>query len=220
MNSLLALVVAIIVAYGGYVTYGKWLDRRIMKTDPKRVTPARMYMDGVDFSPANRNVLFGYQFKSIAATGPVTGAIIAAQWGWLPALLWLLFGVLLIGWLHDYGSTMIAVRSDGQTFGGLSYRLISPRARIILLSFIYFYLLIIAGAFGNLIARTMTDANIPLGIIVVGAAGLLAGQMIYRWKQDIILTTVITAGLSMVGIWLGTLPGVVSLFAAIPNDPK
>src|SRR5512133_38085 len=153
MNSLVALILALLVAFLGYRIYAQYVDRNVFKADPKKTTPARMYMDGVDFIPANKNVLIGYQFKSIAATGPVVGAITALQWGWLPAILWLFAGVLFIGWVQDYSATMLGARQDGQTCTALSYRMISPRARIILLLFMYLYLLMIAGAFGNIIAN-------------------------------------------------------------------
>jgi carbon starvation protein len=158
----------------------------------------------VDFTPANRNVLFGYQFKSIAALGPITGPIIAVQWGWLPALIWIVVGTFFIGWVQDYASIVVAMREEGQTFGALSYRLISPRSRNLLLLFIYFYLLLIMGAFGNLVGFSlMTNPSIPLGVFLVILLGILAGQMTYKWKQDIILTTVVTVLLSFFGIWFG-----------------
>jgi len=215
VNSLLLLLLSVVVVVLGYLFYSKRVDKRVIQSDPGRATPARMYMDGVDFTPTSRNVLFGYQFKSVAALGPIVGVIVALQWGWLPALLWLLLGVLLIGWVHDYTSAMIAVRSEGQTFGGLSYRLISPRARTILLVFIYFYILLIMGAFGSIVANMLLNTKTPLGIIVMAFAGLLAGQMIYRWHVNIIVTTVITVVASLVGIWLGTLPAVGNFFEAI-----
>ena len=220
MNSLVALVLALLVAFLGYKYYAQWVDRNIIKSDPKKTTPAKMYMDGVDFIPAGKNVLIGFQFKSIAATGPVTGAIIAAQWGWLPALLWLFFGVLLIGWVQDYSATMLGVRKDGQTFSALSYRMISPRARIILLLFLYFYLLLIAGAFGNLVAGQLTNTKIPFGIIALTLLGMLAGQMIYRWRVDIMVTTLITTAVAVIAIWAGSTPAISGIFAGLPNDPK
>ena len=175
-----------------------------------------MYMDGVDFMPTNRNVLFGYQFKSIAALGPILGPIVAVQYGWLPALLWILLGTIFIGWVQDYASIMVGVREEGQTFGALSYRLISPRARTILLVFIYFYLWLIMGSFGVQVGfNLLTQPAVPLGVLATILLGVLAGQMTYKWKQDIILTTVVTVVLSFVGIWLGTLPAVRSFFSAI-----
>src|SRR5512136_1324539 len=205
MNSVLVLILGFIVAFLGYRVYAKYIDTKIIKSDSKRATPAKMYMDGVEFMPTNRNVLFGYQFKSIAGAGPIVGPIIAIQWGWLPALLWILLGTLFIGWVHDYSSAMIAMRHEGASFGGLSHKLISPRARVILLAFIYFYLLLIAGAFGNVVVSTTTTFKAaPMAWLLLTIGGVLAGQMIYRWRKDIILTTVICVLIALVGIALGT----------------
>jgi carbon starvation protein len=100
---------------------------------------------------------------------------------------------------------MIAMRHEGASFGGLSHKLISPRARIILLSFIYFYLLLIAGAFGNVVVSTAIGLKAaPMAWLFLTIGGVLAGQMIYRWKKDIILTTVVTVGIALIGIWFGT----------------
>ena len=160
-----------------------------------------MYMDGVEFMPTSKNILFGYQFKSIAGAAPVIGPIIAIQWGWLPALLWLLLGALFIGWVHDYSSAMVAMRNEGASFGGLSYKLISPKARIILLSFIYFFLLLVAGAFGNIVVNAaIGQKSAPMAWLFLTIGGVLAGQMIYRWKKDIILTTIVTVVIALFGI--------------------
>jgi carbon starvation protein len=174
-----------------------------------------MYNDGVDFMPAKGSVLFGYQFKSIAALGPIVGPITAVQWGWLPAMLWLLFGVLFIGWVQDYGSAMLAMRNEGMTLGGLSYKLISPRARGLLLSFLYFYLLLIMGAFGFVVAGLLANPKVPIGFIILTLAGVLAGQMTYRWRQDLVLTTVVTVFIALVGIWVGTLPFAANIIGGV-----
>ncbi len=205
MNSVVVLILGLIVFFVGYRFYAKYVDTKIMKSDPKRVTPAKMYMDGVDFMPTSKNILFGYQFKSIAGAAPIIGPIIAIQWGWLPALIWILAGAFFIGWVQDYSTAMIAMRKDGASLGGLSHKLISPRARIILLAFLYFYLLLIAGAFGNVVVSTAIGLKAaPIAWLFLTIGGVLAGQMIYKWKKDIILTTVVTVVIALVGIWLGT----------------
>ena len=202
--SLLIIIAALVVAVLGYRWYAGYVDRKVVGVDPKKVTPATMYMDGVDFMPTNKNVLFGYQFKSIAGASPVVGAIIALQWGWLPAILWLFLGVLLIGWVHDYFAGVVAMRNDGMSLGGLSYKLISPRARTILVSFIYFYLLLLAGAFGGVIAGALIKLpSGPVAVIVMSLAGVLAGQMLYRWHVNILVITVVCVALALVGIKLG-----------------
>ena len=128
MNSIFVLLLGIVAIAVGYFWYARTINRTVIHPDDKKATPAKMYMDGVDFSPANRHVLFGYQFKSIAALGPILGPIIAVQWGWLPALLWIVFGTLFIGWVQDYASIMIGVREEGKSFGALSYQLIELSA--------------------------------------------------------------------------------------------
>jgi len=202
-----SLVFTTIVVILGYRYYAKKVDRDIIQADPNRATPAKMYNDGVDFMPASGSVLFGYQFKSIAALGPIVGPITAIQFGWLPSIAWLVIGVFFIGWVQDYASAMLAMRYEGMTMGGLSYKLISPRARSLLLSFMYIYLLLIMGAFGALIAPILATPSVPIGFIILVLAGVLAGQMTYRWKQDLLLTTFVTVGIALVGIWLGTTAG-------------
>ena len=205
MNAVVVLIVGFIVFFVGYRIYAKYVDTRIIKADPKKATPARMYMDGWEFMPTSKNILFGYQFKSIAGAGPILGPIIALQWGWLPALLWILLGTLFIGWVQDYSSAMAAMRHEGASMGGLSHKLISPRARIILLAFIYFYLLLIAGAFGAVVVNTAIGLKgSPMAWLFMTGSGILAGQMIYRWKKDIVLTTVVTVVITLFGIWVGT----------------
>jgi carbon starvation protein len=205
MNSVVVLILGFLVFFIGYRFYAKYVDTKIIKSDPKKATPAKMFMDGVEFMPTSKNILFGYQFKSIAGAAPVIGPIIAIQWGWLPALLWLLLGAFFIGWVHDYSSAVVAMRNEGASFGGLSYKLISPRARIVLLCFIYFFLLLIAGAFGAIVVNAATgQKSAPVAWLFLTIGGVLAGQMIYRWKKDIVLTTIVCVVIAMIGIWLGT----------------
>jgi len=205
MNAVVVLILGFIVFFVGYRFYAKYIDTKIVKADSKRATPAKMYMDGVEFMPTSKNILFGYQFKSIAGAAPIIGPIIAIQWGWLPALIWILGGALFIGWVHDYTSAMVAMRHEGASFGGLSHRLISPRARVILLSFIYFYLLLIAGAFGNVVVSTVIGLKAaPMAWLLLTIGGVLAGQMIYRWRKDIVLTTAVCVIIALLGIFLGT----------------
>jgi carbon starvation protein len=223
MNSIVVLILGALGIGIGYGWYARRINRDVVQPDPNKATPAKMYMDGVDFTPASRNVLFGYQFKSVAALAPLTGPIIAVQWGWLPALAWIILGTFFIGWVQDYGAMIMGVRREGDTMGALSYKLVSPRARNILMIFIYFYLLLIMGAFGNAVGKTlMVNPKVPFGMISVVLMGVLAGQMTYKWKQDIVLTTVVTVVLTFVGIWIGTLPFMSNIFSGLyglPDSP-
>lgn len=221
MTSLIFLILGIVWVFLVYHTYGKYLDRRVVQPDPKKATPAVMYMDGVEFMPANKNVLFGFQFKSICGLGPIVGATIAANWGWLPALLYLMLGVAFIGWVHDYTAAMVAIRKEGMSLGGMSYTLISPRARMFISVFIYFNLMLSFGAFALLISGNLTQPHGPLGILIWVFMGLLFSQMIYKWKQSIVTSTLVTVLITFIGIFFITdLAPVQSLFKAISGGDK
>ncbi|HXF85762.1 MAG TPA: carbon starvation CstA family protein [Anaerolineales bacterium] len=207
MNTLWIVIIGTLVIYLAYNFYAKRIDRNVIQADPNKATPARLYMDGVDFMPTSRNVLYGYHFKSIAAAGPIVGVITAANlWGWLPALIWLVVGVSFIGWASDYSAIIVAVRNDGNSLSAISHRLIAPRTRIILFTFIFFYLLLIAGAFmGIMSALLAARPDVPFGILMLAIMGLLMGQMLYKWKMDLILVTAIVVILTVVAMVLGPL---------------
>jgi carbon starvation protein len=207
MSSLWVVVIGVIVAYLAYQLYAKRIDRRVIQADRKRPTPARMYMDGVDFVPTSRYVLYGYHFKSIAAAGPIVGVITAANlWGWLPSILWLMIGVSLIGWVSDYSAIMMTVRNEGHSLSAIAHRLISPRARRILFVFIFFYLLLVGGAFLGIMAGVL-DArpDVPFGILVLALMGLLAGHLIYKRRVSVMGVTLVVVLTTLLAMALGPL---------------
>ena len=205
MNSLWIVVLSVLTVYLAYSQYAKRIDRNVIQPDAKRATPARMYMDGVDFMPTSRNVLFGYHFKAIAAAGPIVGPITAANlWGWAPSLAWLIIGVSFIGWASDYSAIMVAVRNDGNSLSAIAHRLIAPRTRTILFVFIFFYLMLLAGAFIGILAATLSARpDVPFGIVMLGLMGLLAGQMMYRWRMGITSVTALVVAVTICAMALG-----------------
>jgi carbon starvation protein len=216
MSSLWIVVIGVVVIYLAYTYYARRIDRTVIQADANRATPARMYMDGADFMPTSRFVLYGYHFKSIAAAGPIVGVITAANlWGWLPSILWLMIGVSFIGWASDYSAIMMAVRNDGNSLSAISHRLISPRTRQILFVFIFFYLLLIAGAFVGIMAGILAARpDVPFGILVLALAGLFAGYAIYRMRMSIIGVTVLTVAVTLGAMALGPLGATFT-----PNQP-
>jgi carbon starvation protein len=205
MSSLWVVVIGVVVIYLAYNFYARRIDRVVIQSDPKRATPATMYMDGADFVPTSRFVLYGYHFKSIAAAGPIVGVITAANlWGWLPAIIWLMVGVTFIGWASDYSAIMMAVRNDGNSLSAIAHRLISPRTRTILFVFIFFYLLLIGGAFVGIMAAIL-DArpDVPFGIIVLALMGLLGGWLLYRRRADLIGVTLLVVAVTLIAMASG-----------------
>jgi carbon starvation protein len=115
-----------------------------------------------------------------------------------------LIGVSFIGWVSDYSAIMVAVRNDGNSLSAISHKLIAPRTRSILFTFIFFYLMLVAGAFMGIMAALMAARpDVPLGLIALGLMGFLAGQMLYRWKMDLILVTLIVVGVTLAAMIFG-----------------
>ena len=108
-------------AFVGYIvayhTYGRWLSQKIFNLDESAEVPSKQLRDNIDFVPTKKEVIFGHHFTSIAGTGPIVGPAIAVFWGWLPALLWVLFGSIFIGAVHDFGALVVSLRNRGQTVG-------------------------------------------------------------------------------------------------------
>lgn len=205
MNSLWVVVVGVVVITLAYRLYAQRIDRVVIEADRERATPATLYMDGVDFVPTSRFVLYGYHFKSIAAAGPIVGVITATNlWGWVPAIIWLMVGVSFIGWASDYTAIMMSVRNDGNSMSAIAHRLLAPRARSILFVFIFFYLLLIGGAFVGIMAAIL-DArpDVPFGILVLAVMGVLAGFLIYRRRADLLLVTGLVVGVTIAAMALG-----------------
>jgi len=217
MNATVVAVLGAVMIWLAYTRYARRIDREVVQPDTKKATPARMYMDGVDYVPTGRNVLYGYHFKSIAAAGPIVGPIVAVTiWGWLPSLLWLVLGVTFIGWASDYSAIMVAVRNDGNSLSAIAHKLIAPRTRVILFVFIFFYLLLLAGAFVGILAGIFDPrADVPFGILMLAIMGLVAGQMLYRWKMDLILVTFVAVGITLASIAIGAM-GMTSVKGTTP----
>jgi carbon starvation protein len=207
MNTLWVVIIGAVVIYLAYNFYAKRIDRDVIQANEKKATPAKMYMDGVDFMPASRNVLYGYHFKSIAAAGPIVGVITAANlWGWLPALAWLVLGVSFIGWASDYSAIMVSVRNEGNSMSAIAHKLIAPRTRTTLFVFIFFYLLLIAGAFVGILAAILAARpDVPFGILVLAIMGLVASWMLYKQKMSLLVVTAVVVIVTLAAMLLGPL---------------
>lgn len=116
MNGLLMMIIAIVVLGGAYLIYGRYLAKT-WGIDPNAKTPAYELEDGVDYVPADTNVVFGHQFASIAGAGPINGPIQAAIFGWVPVLLWVLIGGVFFGAVQDFVSMYASVKNKGRTIG-------------------------------------------------------------------------------------------------------
>lgn len=153
MNSLFILLFAVVVLLAGYLLYGRWLAKT-WGIDPKADTPATRHNDGKDYSPSSRLTVFAHQFSSIAGAGPVQGPILAAVFGWVPALLWLLIGGVFFGALQDFASLYASVKNDGKSIGLIIEQYIGKKGRKFFTLFCWLFSLLVIAAFTSMTSST------------------------------------------------------------------
>ncbi len=160
MNGLVIILLAALVLIGGYVFYGRFLAKK-WGIDPNAKTPAYTEADGVDYVPADTNVVFGHQFASIAGAGPINGPIQAAIFGWVPVLLWILIGGVFFGAVQDFSAMYASVRNKGKSIGVIIEKYIGKLGKRLFLLFTWLFSILVVAAFADVVATTFNgfDAN-------------------------------------------------------------
>ena len=207
MNSLIIVTGCGVLFLFGYAVYSRLVER-IFKIDPKRKTPAYRKYDGVDFVPAKHwSILFGHHFASIAGAAPIVGPILAISiWGWGPALVWVVLGTVFIGGIHDFCSLIISVRHDGSSVADVAEDVISKRAKVVFLAFVWLTLILVISVFVNICARTfVVKPEIVIPSVGLVPIALVAGVMLYRLKFRQPITTVLALAMLAGAIFLGKL---------------
>lgn len=153
MNTLAIVLIAAVCLAAAYLLYGRWLANK-WGIDPAAKTPAQVHEDGQDYVPTKGFTVFCHQFSSIAGAGPVTGAIQAAAFGWLPVLLWVLLGGIFFGAVTDFGALYASVKNDGKSIGLLIEKYIGKLGRKLFLLFCWLFTLLVIAAFADMVAGT------------------------------------------------------------------
>ncbi|HUG93826.1 MAG TPA: carbon starvation protein A [Planctomycetaceae bacterium] len=195
-------------AFVGYViayhTYGRWLARRLFALDPHAPVPSVELNDDRDYVPTSKSVVFGHHFTSIAGTGPIVGPAIAIMWGWLPALLWVVFGAIFIGAVHDFGALVVSLRNRGQTVGDIAGRVLNPRVRFLFLLVLLFGLWIVLAIFGLVIANVFQmfpESILPVFLQIPIAVWI--GLAIHRKGKNLLWASALALGLMYLTVWFG-----------------
>ncbi len=200
MSATLLVIIGIVVYLVFYKAYGGFLRRSIVGTSPKEVPAKRLY-DGVDYVPANKYVLFGHHFASIAGAAPIIGPAIALAWGWLPALLWVWFGNVFIGAVHDYLSLMSSVRYDGHSVQWVAGKVIKKRTSYIFAWFILFVLILVVAAFGAVLGIIfIKQPAVPTAYILQVIFALGLGYIMYKVKANFGVSTIIAIIMLVISI--------------------
>jgi len=190
------------------------LARKIFELDDSAETPAHTLRDDVDYVPANKYILFGHHFASIAGLAPMLGPAIAVIWGWVPALCWVVFGTLLVGAVHDFSALVLSIRHKGRSVGTIARDVISPRTRLLFLLVIFFlvalamgvFVLVISGLFAAPDLANIPSTSHPEAIFPTYALMLIAmviGFLVH--KRNMPLWPMIAIGfvLMLLTTWIG-----------------
>jgi len=200
------VTVAVLACFAlGYRFYARWLERRVFGEELFE-TPAVVQEDGVDFVPTDRHVLFGHHFTSIAGAAPIIGPCVAAYWGWLPAILWVVLGTLFMGAVHDFGALMASVQNGGRSIADLTAKVMTKRARVLFLCFVIVLVWLVLAVFAMAIAGLFVaqpSAVLPINAEIVVAVAM--GWLLYRKKVKPLVPSLVALGLLYLFVYLGTL---------------
>ncbi len=207
MSPVVATLLCFALYLLGYQLYAKRLGKRVFQLDPDRATPAHELTDGIDYVPTNKYVLFGHHYASIAGLSPMLGPAIAVIWGWLPALLWVVFGTLLIGAVHDLSALVVSMRARGMSIGKVAEDIIGARAKTLFHILIFFLIALAMGVFVNVCATLLStqynpEAAYPSATLMILAIGM--GWLIYRKNQPILPITIVAFTITLFSVWAGT----------------
>ncbi len=209
MDALLIVVVTFVGYLVAYHTYGRYLARKVFLLDDSAEPPSLRLADGTDYVATRRGIIFGHHYTSIAGTGPIVGPAIGIIWGWVPALVWVFVGSIVMGAVHDFGALVVSLRHDGKSLSEVADRYVGPRARTIFFLVVFFELLVVIAIFGVVIAGIFTifpGSVLPVWLQVPLAVGL--GAAVYRWKANVVLATAVAVLAMYATVWIGHLPAV------------
>jgi carbon starvation protein len=198
------IIIGFLVYLTLYFTYGKKLEKDVVMASDATEAPSKRLFDGVDYIPARREVLFGHHFASIAGAAPIIGPALAICWGWLPGLLWVWFGNIFIGAVHDYLALMASVRYDGKSIQFVASDLMGKRTGVAFYWIVFFLLILVVAAFGAVVGgmfvKTPAIASAFIWMIV---AAIILGVLMYRVKMNFTGATLIGIVMLFAAIWLG-----------------
>ena len=208
------MIIALVVLGGAYLLYGRYLQNK-WGIDPNAKTPAYELEDGVDYVPADTNVVFGHQFASIAGAGPINGPIQAAMFGWLPVMLWILIGGVFFGAVQDFASMYASVKNKGRTIGYIIEEYIGKLGKKLFLLFCWLFCILVIAAFADVVAGTFNGfATDDAGVVsTIAANGSVATTSMLFILEAVALGMILKYG--KLNKWVNTAIAIVMLVAGV-----
>ena len=189
-------IAIMVISFAGYLiayhTYGRFLSKKIFKLSADHPVPSKEQEDGRDYVPTKKGIIFGHHYTSIAGTGPIVGPAIGIIWGWMPAMVWIFFGSIFMGAVHDFGALVISLRNRGESISEVAAKYINRRVRYIFFIVIFLELLIVIAIFGLIIAvifNMFPESVVPVWCEIPIALGL--GWLVYQRGSNVTTATIV-----------------------------
>jgi carbon starvation protein len=222
MNSIVIVLIAILVLTIGYAFYGRFLARKVMMLNAKNSVPSFTMKDGHDYVPTSRTVLMGHHFAAIAGAGPLIGPVLAAQFGFLPGVLWILIGAVVAGAVQDMVILTASVRFQGKSVAEIAKELVGKRLGILTSIAVITILIISLAGLGIPVVNALKHS--PWGTFTVGftiPVAILVGVYLRYLRPDRIWEgTIIGVVLIVLGVFLGPIVQQSSIGAFLDFDEK
>jgi len=204
MNTLLIIIISFTGYLIAYRLYGRYLANKIFDISDKNKMPAHEFRDGIDFVPTRKSLVFGHHFTTIAGIGPIVGPAIGIIWGWLPALLWIFFGSIFMGAVHDFSTLIMSARNKGKTIGDLTGDIVNQSTRYAFQFLIQFLLCIVLSVFAIIVSTLLVEypeAVFPVWLQIPIAVWL--GMQIKNGK-NVLLYSIVAVVLMYISIIIGS----------------
>ena len=205
MNSLVLVAIGFTAFFLGYKFYSKYISFNLFEINKSISTPSESMRDGIDYYPTKKHILFGHHFTSIAGAAPIIGPCVAAYWGWLPAILWILIGTIFIGAVHDLGALVVSVKEDGRSIADIASTVISKRVRLMFLIFVLMLVWLVLAVFAMAIADlfvSVPTSVIPINVQIIVA--LAVGVLLNKKNMNTLLLSLGSVILLYFFIWVGS----------------
>lgn len=187
----------------GYLIWSRYIEKNL-KVDCIKPTPAIEKYDRIDFVPTKFSILFGHHFSSITGIIPIVGPILALKFGWLPTFLWLVFGAVLIGAMHDFASVILSVRNGGKTIGDIMRNQVSPIAGKIYIITSLLTVVIIISIFTNIVAESFSNSPISASTATfITLSSLIVGLAIKKLNLSQGIALILAIVLLLISLFLG-----------------
>ena len=204
MNSIWIVIAIALWFFLGYKIYGKFIEKQLRINDRNK-TPAMTRRDNIDYSPSKKPILFGHHFESIAGAGPIIGPILAVSYfGWLPVVLWIGIGSVLIGAMHDYTSLIVSVRNKGESVSKIAKKSLSSRAGTLFAVMILITLILIITVFSVSTAESIVyQPGLIISLVTITITALVFGYGVEKLKWDYRISTAIAMIIVFISVWAG-----------------